>query len=165
MASAIDPSSPNDDEDPTTTPTTTPSSSWLPPFLTGIWGPGDFVDVGIYTPKRRRLGVYMLRLPLSNVYLADGVLIDSGWWWDKRRITKALERFQEREGPRDGSPLLVAHAVTHAHPDHQVRKGRTGAGVVVVVVVVVVHDPNPTIAPPPPPSPPPGLFILDRRSV
>jgi len=89
-------------------------------MLSGLWGQREFVDVGIYTPEKRRLGVYMLQLPLSNVYLADGVLIDAGCWFDRKRITKALERFQEKEGPRDGSPLLVAHAITHAHPDHQV---------------------------------------------
>jgi hydroxyacylglutathione hydrolase len=45
---------------------------------------------------------------IMNVYLADGVLIDSATRHAKRRI------FRQLEG-RD----LTAHALTHVHPDHQ----------------------------------------------
>jgi glyoxylase-like metal-dependent hydrolase (beta-lactamase superfamily II) len=43
-----------------------------------------------------------------NSYLLDGVLIDAGTRWARRRLLRALEG---RE--------VVAHAVTHAHSDHQ----------------------------------------------
>ena len=43
-----------------------------------------------------------------NVYLMDGVLIDAGTRFDRRRI---LRQLRGRE--------LTAHALTHAHPDHQ----------------------------------------------
>lgn len=43
-----------------------------------------------------------------NVYLAGEVLIDAGSRYARRRILKQLE----------GRPL-TAHALTHAHPDHQ----------------------------------------------
>lgn len=43
-----------------------------------------------------------------NWYLADGVLIDAGGRPDKRRILKQLRGHN-----------VTAHALTHAHPDHQ----------------------------------------------
>ena len=43
-----------------------------------------------------------------NIYLADGVLIDSGTRFDRGRILRQLRG-------RD----VKAHALTHAHPDHQ----------------------------------------------
>lgn len=43
-----------------------------------------------------------------NVYLAGDVLIDAGTRFDRRRILRQLR----------GRPLQ-AHALTHAHPDHQ----------------------------------------------
>jgi len=43
-----------------------------------------------------------------NVYLLDDVLIDAGTRWAQRRILRQLR----------GRPVF-AHALTHAHPDHQ----------------------------------------------
>jgi hydroxyacylglutathione hydrolase len=43
-----------------------------------------------------------------NAYLLGDVLVDAMTKWDARRILKAL----------DGRPVR-AHALTHAHPDHQ----------------------------------------------
>jgi hydroxyacylglutathione hydrolase len=43
-----------------------------------------------------------------NIYLADGILIDAGTRFDRRRILRELKG---RE--------VVAHALTHGHPDHQ----------------------------------------------
>jgi glyoxylase-like metal-dependent hydrolase (beta-lactamase superfamily II) len=43
-----------------------------------------------------------------NVYLADDVLIDAGTRHAERRIMREL-----------GGRRLAAHALTHAHPDHQ----------------------------------------------
>jgi glyoxylase-like metal-dependent hydrolase (beta-lactamase superfamily II) len=43
-----------------------------------------------------------------NIYLADGVLFDSGTRFDRRRILRQLRG-------RD----VKAHALTHGHPDHQ----------------------------------------------
>lgn len=43
-----------------------------------------------------------------NIYLADGVVIDAGTRFDRRRILREL---RGRE--------VKAHALTHAHPDHQ----------------------------------------------
>ncbi len=43
-----------------------------------------------------------------NVYLLDDVLIDAGTRWAQRRILRQLR----------GRPVS-AHALTHAHPDHQ----------------------------------------------
>jgi hydroxyacylglutathione hydrolase len=43
-----------------------------------------------------------------NIYLADGVLIDSGTRFDRGRI---LRQLKGRE--------VHAHALTHGHPDHQ----------------------------------------------
>jgi hydroxyacylglutathione hydrolase len=43
-----------------------------------------------------------------NIYLADGILIDAGTRFDRRRI---LSQLKGRE--------VVAHALTHGHPDHQ----------------------------------------------
>lgn len=56
-------------------------------------------------------GVYQLALmPFSsvNAYVADGILFDAGTRNDAGKILKAL----------DGHPIH-AHALTHAHPDHQ----------------------------------------------
>lgn len=47
-----------------------------------------------------------------NVYLMGGVLVDAGTRWAKGRILKQLAK------PPDGQQV-VAHALTHAHPDHQ----------------------------------------------
>ena len=43
-----------------------------------------------------------------NIYLADGILIDAGTRFDRRRI---LRQLKGRE--------VTAHALTHGHPDHQ----------------------------------------------
>jgi glyoxylase-like metal-dependent hydrolase (beta-lactamase superfamily II) len=43
-----------------------------------------------------------------NIYLVDGILFDAGTRFDRRRI------FRELKGRE-----LKAHALTHAHPDHQ----------------------------------------------
>lgn len=45
---------------------------------------------------------------IMNVYLADGVLIDAATRHARRRI---LRQLQGRE--------VIAHALTHVHPDHQ----------------------------------------------
>jgi len=45
---------------------------------------------------------------IVNIYLADGVLIDAGTRFDQGRI------FRELKGRE-----VVAHALTHGHPDHQ----------------------------------------------
>jgi hydroxyacylglutathione hydrolase len=49
-------------------------------------------------------------LPLSavNAYLIGDVIVDAGPPWSQRRLLAALE----------GRPV-AAHALTHAHPDHQ----------------------------------------------
>ena len=55
-------------------------------------------------------GVHQLRgFPPNgfNVYLADGILIDSGTRLAKRRILSQLR-----------GHTVTAHALTHAHPDH-----------------------------------------------
>ena len=43
-----------------------------------------------------------------NLYLADDVLIDAGTRWSRRAVLRAVE-----------GRALSAHALTHAHPDHQ----------------------------------------------
>ena len=43
-----------------------------------------------------------------NIYLMNGVLIDAGIPFDRRRI---LQQVKGRS--------VTAHALTHAHPDHQ----------------------------------------------
>jgi hydroxyacylglutathione hydrolase len=43
-----------------------------------------------------------------NVYLMDGVLIDAGSRFSRRRILRQLK-----------GQKVTAHALTHAHPDHQ----------------------------------------------
>jgi glyoxylase-like metal-dependent hydrolase (beta-lactamase superfamily II) len=43
-----------------------------------------------------------------NAYVLDGVLVDAGGRRSGRRILRALDRHQ-----------IAAHAITHAHPDHQ----------------------------------------------
>ncbi len=43
-----------------------------------------------------------------NAYLADGVLVDAGTRWATRRLLRALRGHD-----------VVAHAITHAHADHQ----------------------------------------------
>lgn len=43
-----------------------------------------------------------------NIYLVDGILFDAGTRFDRRRV------FRELKGRE-----LKAHALTHAHPDHQ----------------------------------------------
>ena len=43
-----------------------------------------------------------------NVYLTDGVLIDAGSRFDRGRILRQLKGHK-----------VSAHALTHAHPDHQ----------------------------------------------
>jgi hydroxyacylglutathione hydrolase len=56
-------------------------------------------------------GVWQLRQPLPNainIYLVEDVLVDAGTRYDGRRILKEL---RDRE--------VNAHALTHAHPDHQ----------------------------------------------
>ncbi len=56
-------------------------------------------------------GVYRIPLaPLAslNCYLLDDVLVDAGIRWSGGRILRALEKRHVR-----------AHALTHAHPDHQ----------------------------------------------
>jgi hydroxyacylglutathione hydrolase len=56
-------------------------------------------------------GVHQLRGVLPNVintYLLGGVLVDAGSRFDRGRILKELR------GHR-----VTAHAITHAHPDHQ----------------------------------------------
>jgi glyoxylase-like metal-dependent hydrolase (beta-lactamase superfamily II) len=50
----------------------------------------------------------LLKLDLINVYLAGGVLIDAGGRLARRRLLAALEPH-----------TVTAHALTHAHPDHQ----------------------------------------------
>ncbi|HEX3434196.1 MAG TPA: MBL fold metallo-hydrolase [Solirubrobacteraceae bacterium] len=61
--------------------------------------------------KRLADDLYLLRgFPPNaiNVYLAQDVLIDAGTRQAERRITRQI----------DGKPVR-AHALTHAHPDHQ----------------------------------------------
>jgi hydroxyacylglutathione hydrolase len=56
-------------------------------------------------------GVWLLRgFPPGaiNVYLVDDVLIDAATRWARRRILRQL-----------GGHRVAAHALTHAHPDHQ----------------------------------------------
>ena len=56
-------------------------------------------------------GVYLLRgFPPNaiNVYLVGDVLVDAGTKYARRRILRQI-----------GSRTLSAHALTHAHPDHQ----------------------------------------------
>ena len=56
-------------------------------------------------------GVWLLRgFPSAaiNVYLVDDVLIDAATRWARRRILRQL-----------GGHRVTAHALTHAHPDHQ----------------------------------------------
>ncbi len=60
-----------------------------------------------------RVAEGVIRVPLAplsslNCYLLDDVLVDAGVRWSAGRILGALERRQVR-----------AHALTHAHPDHQ----------------------------------------------
>src|SRR5215469_8815440 len=43
-----------------------------------------------------------------NVYLMGGVLVDAGTRFDRRRILRQLK-----------GRTVSAHALTHAHPDHQ----------------------------------------------
>jgi glyoxylase-like metal-dependent hydrolase (beta-lactamase superfamily II) len=43
-----------------------------------------------------------------NSYLADGILLDAGTRWAWRRMARALRR-----------ETVMAHALTHAHADHQ----------------------------------------------
>lgn len=57
-----------------------------------LLAPATFEDVGDYTPMGQRTGVYMLRLPFSNVYYCDGILVDSGTRLDFGRIQNALDR-------------------------------------------------------------------------
>jgi hypothetical protein len=57
-----------------------------------LLAPATFEDVGDYTPTGQATGVYMLRLPFSNVYFCDGILIDSGTRLDFGRIQNALDR-------------------------------------------------------------------------
>src|SRR5688500_1439370 len=61
----------------------------------------------------RRLtdGVWQLRgLPPNaiNVYVLGDVLVDAGTRWAKRRVRRQVADVE-----------LAAHALTHAHPDHQ----------------------------------------------
>ena len=56
-------------------------------------------DVEMYSEFPRR---YL------NAYVVDGVLIDSGTRWWRRRL---LRHLRERD--------IRAHVLTHAHPDHQ----------------------------------------------
>ena len=49
-----------------------------------------------------------------NVYVMGGVLVDAGTRFAVRRILRQLR----------GRKLLIAHALTHAHPDHQGRQPR-----------------------------------------
>jgi len=56
-------------------------------------------------------GVHLLRgFPPDaiNVYLMGDVIVDAGTKWDRRRILRQV---------RDHT--VAAHALTHAHPDHQ----------------------------------------------
>src|SRR5438067_11299879 len=47
-------------------------------------------------------------LDAINIYLADDVLIDAGTRYSHRRILRQVRGHQ-----------VTAHALTHAHPDHQ----------------------------------------------
>ena len=63
------------------------------------------------TIKKLVADVYQLSLfPFSsiNAYLADGVLIDAGVRWNRKQILRLLKGFE-----------VTAHALTHAHGDHQ----------------------------------------------
>jgi glyoxylase-like metal-dependent hydrolase (beta-lactamase superfamily II) len=75
-------------------------------------GSSGFEDVG---GSSTSTGVLLLRLACANVYLADGVLIDSGTRADFGIIKAAIARLGTTSDQR-----LHAHAITHAHPDHQV---------------------------------------------
>jgi glyoxylase-like metal-dependent hydrolase (beta-lactamase superfamily II) len=59
-----------------------------------------------------RPGVRLLdgRRDAINVYLVDDVLVDAGTRWAWRRIRRELAR---------ADATVAAHALTHAHPDHQ----------------------------------------------
>jgi len=66
-----------------------------------------------HLPKMEEILPGLIRIPLNpmeivNVYLLDDVLIDSGPGYATKQILTALEG---RE--------VSAHALTHAHPDHQ----------------------------------------------
>lgn len=63
----------------------------------GLQSSARFEDVGSYTPERSPLKIYLLKLALSNVYLCDGILIDSGTIMDFRHIKNAVEDFQCEE--------------------------------------------------------------------
>jgi glyoxylase-like metal-dependent hydrolase (beta-lactamase superfamily II) len=61
--------------------------------------------------KRLADGLFQLRgFPphVVNIYLMDGILIDAGTRFDVRRILRQLK-----------GQTVTAHALTHAHPDHQ----------------------------------------------
>jgi hydroxyacylglutathione hydrolase len=61
--------------------------------------------------KRLADGLFQLRgFPPNavNIYLMDGILIDAGTRFDHRRILRQLK-----------GQTVTAHALTHAHPDHQ----------------------------------------------
>jgi hydroxyacylglutathione hydrolase len=65
-------------------------------------------------------GVWQLRQPLPdaiNVYLLEDVLLDAATRYAKRRILREL---RGRE--------VNAHALTHAHPDHQGRARSSASG-------------------------------------
>lgn len=65
----------------------------------GSFQSARFEDVGTdYTPEKRPLNIFLLRLAFSNVYLCDGVLIDSGTILDFNSIRRAVEAFQGRLG-------------------------------------------------------------------
>lgn len=63
----------------------------------GLQSSARFEDVGSYTPEKSTLKIYLLKLALSNVYLCDGILIDSGTIMDFRHIKNAVEDFQCEE--------------------------------------------------------------------
>lgn len=69
------------------------ATSVLPPGAQAWFAPGRFEDVGEHTVSGDLTGVFMLRLPLANVYLVDGVLIDAGTRLDWSRIHSALNAF------------------------------------------------------------------------
>lgn len=74
------------------------ATSVLPPRAQAWFAPARFEDVGEHTVSGDPTGVFMLRLPLANVYVVDGVLIDAGTKLDWTRIHSALDAFGTWEG-------------------------------------------------------------------
>lgn len=48
---------------------------------------------------------------MVNAYIVDGILIDAGIRRSEEKLLKAIHQY--------GSEKIEAHALTHAHPDHQ----------------------------------------------